>query len=156
LAAPLRQKGEFIGMLNARRIDVRPFSATQIKLLETFADQAVIAIENVRLLQALQLRTQELVRSVGELKPLGEVGQAVSSTLDLETVVTRIVSHAVQLSRHGRRSDLRIRRAGGRVSAARHRPYGGRFDFRFTSEPSSFGRRSRRSHRVGPRADSDS
>jgi signal transduction histidine kinase len=98
LAAPLRQKGEFIGMLNARRIDVRPFTATQIKLLETFADQAVIAIENVRLLQALQLRTQELVRSVGELKALGEVGQAVSSTLDLETVLTRIVSHAVQLS----------------------------------------------------------
>ena len=98
LAAPLRQKGEFIGMLNARRIDVRPFTATQIKLLETFADQAVIAIENGRLLQALQLRTQELVRSVGELKALGEVGQAVSSTLDLETVLTRIVSHAVQLS----------------------------------------------------------
>ena len=98
LAAPLRQTGEFIGMLNARRIDVRPFTATQIKLLETFADQAVIAIENVRLLQALQLRTQELVRSVGELKALGEVGQAVSSTLDLETVLTRIVSHAVQLS----------------------------------------------------------
>ena len=49
LAAPLRQQGEFIGMLNARRIEVRPFTATQIKLLETFADQAVIAIENVRL-----------------------------------------------------------------------------------------------------------
>jgi len=64
----------------------------------TFADQAVIAIENVRLLQELQQRTQELVRSVGELKALGEVGQAVSSTLDLETVLTRIVSHAVQLS----------------------------------------------------------
>jgi signal transduction histidine kinase len=77
---------------------VRPFTPAQIKLLETFADQAVIAIENVRLLQELQQRTQELVRSVGELKALGEVGQAVSSTLDLETVLTRIVSHAVQLS----------------------------------------------------------
>src|SRR6266540_4851861 len=62
------------------------------------ADQAFIAIENVRLLQELQERTRELVRSVGELKALGEVGQAVSSTLDLETVLTRIVSHAVQLS----------------------------------------------------------
>ena len=58
----------------------------------------MIAIENVRLLQELQERTRELVRSVGELKALGEVGQAVSSTLDLETVLTRIVSHAVQLS----------------------------------------------------------
>jgi GAF domain-containing protein len=73
-------------------------TARQIDLVTTFADQAVIAIENVRLLQELQERTRELVRSVGELKALGEVGQAVSSTLDLETVLTRIVSHAVQLS----------------------------------------------------------
>ena len=98
LAAPLRQQGELIGTLNARRTEVRPFTPAQIKLLETFADQAVIAIENVRLLQELQERTDELVRSVGELKALGEVGQAVSSTLELETVLTRIVSHAVQLS----------------------------------------------------------
>ena len=98
LAAPLRQHGELIGMLTARRTEVRPFTLTQIKLLETFADQAVIAIENVRLFKELDERTHELTRSVGELKALGEVGQAVSSTLDLETVLTRIVSHAVQLS----------------------------------------------------------
>ena len=49
LAAPLRQQGELIGALGARRIEVRPFTSAQIKLLETFADQAVIAIENVRL-----------------------------------------------------------------------------------------------------------
>jgi GAF domain-containing protein len=98
LLVPLRQRGEVVGTLTARRIEVRPFTPAQIKLLETFADQAVIAIENVRLLQELQQRTHELVRSVGELKALGEVGQAVSSTLDLETVLTRIVSHAVQLS----------------------------------------------------------
>ena len=76
---------------------MRPFTPAQIKLLETFADQAVIAIENVRLFQELEARTRELARSVGELKALGEVGQAVSSTLDLETVLTSIVSHAVQL-----------------------------------------------------------
>ena len=52
----------------------------------------------MRLFQELDERTNELTRSVGELKALGEVGQAVSSTLDLETVLTRIVSHAVQLS----------------------------------------------------------
>jgi signal transduction histidine kinase len=84
--------------MTARRVEVRPFTPTQIQLLETFADQAVIAIDNVRLFQELQARTQELARSVGELRALGEVGQAVSSTLDLETVLTRIVSHAVQLS----------------------------------------------------------
>ena len=54
LAAPLRQQGELIGVLNARRTEVRPFTPAQIKLLETFADQAVIAIENVRLFQELK------------------------------------------------------------------------------------------------------
>jgi GAF domain-containing protein/anti-sigma regulatory factor (Ser/Thr protein kinase) len=98
LAAPLRQQREFIGGLFARRSEVHPFTPAQIKLLETFADQAVIAIENVRLFKELDERTNELTRSVGELKALGEVGQAVSSTLDLETVLTSIVSHAVQLS----------------------------------------------------------
>jgi signal transduction histidine kinase len=58
----------------------------------------VIAIENVRLFQELQARTGELARSVEELKALGEVGQAVSSTLDLQTVLTTIVARAVQLS----------------------------------------------------------
>ena len=58
----------------------------------------MIAIENARLLTELQARTQELSRSVGELRALGEVGQAISSTLDLETVLTTIVSRAVQLS----------------------------------------------------------
>src|SRR5262249_43225219 len=54
LAVPLRQKGEFIGGLIARRTEVRPFTPAQIKLLETFADQAVIALENVRLFQELK------------------------------------------------------------------------------------------------------
>ena len=98
LAAPLRQQGELIGGLFARRTEVHPFTPVQIKLLETFADQAVIAIENVRLFQELEARTQELARSVGELKALGEVGQAVSSTLDLPTVLSTIVARAVQLS----------------------------------------------------------
>ncbi|HEX9142848.1 MAG TPA: ATP-binding protein, partial [Candidatus Binatia bacterium] len=98
LAVPLRQQGELIGLLAARRIEVRPFTPAQIKLLETFADQAVIALSNVRLFQELQARTRELARSVGELKALGEVGQTVSSTLDLQTVLNTIVGHAVQLS----------------------------------------------------------
>jgi GAF domain-containing protein len=95
LAAPLRHQGKLIGALAARRTEVRPFTPAQIKLLETFADQTVIAIENVRLFQELQERTGELARSVGELKALGEVGQAVSSTLDLQTVLSTIVGRAV-------------------------------------------------------------
>src|SRR5262249_4600246 len=98
LAAPLLREGVPIGAILVRRKEVRPFTDKQIALLKTFADQAVIAIENVRLFQELQARTAELARSVKELKALGEVGQAVSSTLDLETVVTRIASHAVQLT----------------------------------------------------------
>ena len=80
-------------------MEVKPFNDKQIKLLETFADQAVIAIENVRLFQELEARTRELAQSVGELRALGEVGQAVSSTLDLQTVLSTIVRHAIQLSR---------------------------------------------------------
>ena len=98
LGMPLMREGIPIGTITLRRMEVHPFSDKQIALLKTFADQAVIAIENVRLFQELQARTQELGRSVGELKALGEVGQAVSSTLDLETVLTRIASHAVQLT----------------------------------------------------------
>ena len=98
LVTPLLREGIPIGTILMRRTEVRPFTDKQIALLKTFADQAVIAIENVRLFKELDERTNELTRSVGELQALGEVGQAVSSTLDLETVLTRIASHAVQLT----------------------------------------------------------
>jgi len=98
LAIPLLREGVAIGVIGLRRIVIRPFTEKQISLLKTFADQAAIAIENVRLFQELEARTQELTRSVGELRALGEVSQAVSSTLDLGTVLTRIASHAVQLT----------------------------------------------------------
>ena len=68
LATPLLREGIPIGAISIRRLEVRPFTEKQIKLLETFADQAVIAIENVRLFQELQARTSELARSVGELE----------------------------------------------------------------------------------------
>jgi GAF domain-containing protein len=98
LATPLLREGVPIGVIVVRRTEVRPFSEKQIALLKTFADQAVIAIENVRLFQELEARTRQLAQSVGELRALGDVSQAVSSTLELETVLATIVSHAVQLS----------------------------------------------------------
>src|SRR6185295_9822283 len=98
LATPLLREGLPIGVITIRRQEIRPFTDKQIALLKTFADQAVIAIENVRLFQELQERTRELTESVEELKALGEVGQAVSSTLDLETVLETIVARAVDLS----------------------------------------------------------
>ena len=99
LGVPMLREGALVGVIVIwKEGEVRPFTDRQIELVTTFADQAVIAIENVRLFQELQARTGELARSVEELKALGEVGQAVSSTLDLETVLTTIVSRAVQLS----------------------------------------------------------
>ncbi|MBI4527842.1 MAG: GAF domain-containing protein, partial [Deltaproteobacteria bacterium] len=98
LSTPMLREGTPIGVINIRRTEVRPFSERQIKLLETFAAQAVVAIENVRLFQELGAKTKELAQSVGELRALSEVGQAVSSTLELKTVLTRIASHAVQLT----------------------------------------------------------
>ena len=98
LAVPLMREAVAIGSIHIRREGVQPFTDKQIALLKTFADQAVIAIENVRLFQELETRTRELAESVGELRALGSVSQAVSSTLDLETVLATIVSHAVQLS----------------------------------------------------------
>jgi GAF domain-containing protein len=98
LSVPLLREGEAIGSLTVRRTEVRPFTDKQIELAETFADQAVIAIENVRLFDEVQARTGELAHSVEELRALGEVTQAVNSTLDLETVLSTIVAKAVQLS----------------------------------------------------------
>ena len=99
IAVPLMQKGEAVGVLTLRRSEVKPFTHKQITLLRTFADQAVIAIENTRLFEEVQARTQELTHSVEELKALGDVTQAVNSTLDLQTVLSTIVTKAVQLSR---------------------------------------------------------
>jgi signal transduction histidine kinase len=97
-SVPLIRAGEPIGAITVGRPEAGPFPGKQIALLQTFADQAVIAIENVRLFTELEARTLELTRSVGELKALGEVGQAVSSTLDLDTVLRTIVSRATQLT----------------------------------------------------------
>src|SRR5262249_5030857 len=98
LCVPLLREGAAIGAIGLRRIDVSPFTDKQIALAKTFADQAVIAVENVRMFTELQGKTDELTQSVEQLTALGEVGQAISSTLDLETVLNTIVSRAVQLS----------------------------------------------------------
>jgi two-component system, NtrC family, sensor kinase len=98
LAVPMLRDGEPIGTIGVGRTEPGAFPQTQIDLLRTFADQAVIAIENVRLFKELEARTQDLTRSVGELRALGEVGQAISSTLDLQTVLSTIVARARELS----------------------------------------------------------
>jgi two-component system, NtrC family, sensor kinase len=95
---PLLREGTTIGVFVLTRDEVNPFTEKQIELVATFADQAVIAIENVRLFEEVQARTNELAQSVKELRALGEVTQSVNSSVDLETVLTTIVAKATQLS----------------------------------------------------------
>jgi GAF domain-containing protein/anti-sigma regulatory factor (Ser/Thr protein kinase) len=97
LGVPLLREGILLGVIAMARTEVRPFTEKQIELVTTFADQAVIAIENVRLLQELQARTGELARSVEELTALGQTTQAVSSSLDLSRVLTTIAEQATKL-----------------------------------------------------------
>jgi len=98
LGVPLMRDGVPIGVFSLARNRVEPFTPKQVELVTTFADQAVIAIENVRLFQELQDRTQDLAHSVGQFRALADVSQAVNSTLDLQQVLSEIVSRAVQLS----------------------------------------------------------
>jgi GAF domain-containing protein len=98
LIVPMLREGAPIGVITVGRAGPGPFSDNEIELLKTFADQAVIAVENVRLFKELQTRTGELTQSVEKLTALGEVSRAVSSTLDVETVLNTIVSRASQLA----------------------------------------------------------
>jgi signal transduction histidine kinase len=98
VTVPMLKDNEPIGIFGIFRQEVRPFTDKQIELLQNFAAQAVIAIENARLLTELRQRTDELGRSVAELRALGEISQAVNSTLDLENVLSTIVTKAAQLS----------------------------------------------------------
>jgi signal transduction histidine kinase len=94
---PLLRHNEAVGTIAVTRREPGGFIDDEIALLKTFADQAVIAIENARLLSELQARTQDLTRSVGELKALGEVSHALSSTLDVDVVLDTIVTRANDL-----------------------------------------------------------
>ncbi|HEX2226201.1 MAG TPA: GAF domain-containing protein, partial [Candidatus Binatia bacterium] len=91
LGAPLRQRGEIIGGLGARRIEVRPFTPVQVKLLETFADQAVIAIENVRLFQELK---ESLEQQTATSDILGVIA---SSPTDIQPVLDVVAENAARL-----------------------------------------------------------
>jgi signal transduction histidine kinase/DNA-binding response OmpR family regulator len=98
LGVPMVLDGDMVGVLLVWRTEVDPFGDRETEVLTTFAAQATIAIRQVALLQTLEARQQELAQKIHQLEALGEVGQAVSSSLDLDEVLTTIVTHAVQLS----------------------------------------------------------
>ena len=97
LATPLLREGVPLGAILIRRMQVQPFSEKQIALLKTFADQAAIAIENVRLFNEIQERTRALEASLEEVHALSEVSRAVSSSLDLGQVLHEIAEQAARL-----------------------------------------------------------
>jgi signal transduction histidine kinase len=98
LGIPLLREGTPIGVLVLARPTVRPFSAKEIELVTTFADQAVIAIENVRMFDDLQARTRELTESLQQQTATAEMLKVISrSTFDLQALLKTLVESAAQL-----------------------------------------------------------
>ena len=98
LVTPLLREGIAIGAIHIRRREVRPFSDSQIELLETFADQAVIAIENARLIHEQQARNRDLTEALEQQTATSEILRIISSSLtDAQPVFDTIVRNAAQL-----------------------------------------------------------
>ena len=98
LGVPLLRTGAVIGVFALTRQEVSPFSEKQIELVTTFADQAVIAIENARLFEAEQQRTRELTKSLEQQTATSEVLQVISSSPgDLEPVFATMLENAVRI-----------------------------------------------------------
>ena len=98
LSVPLLSKGAPIGAITLTRSTVHPFTKNQIKLIETFADQAVVAIENTRLFEAEQQRTRELTESLEQQTATSEVLKVISSSpADLKPVFASMLENAVRI-----------------------------------------------------------
>ena len=99
LAVPLLREGESIGAIVLRRTEAQPFSEKQIEVLQTFADQAVIAIGNVRLFEEVQARTRDLEEALHQQTATADVLKVISrSAFDLDAVLTTLLTSAFRLS----------------------------------------------------------
>lgn len=98
MSSPMLLDDEVIGILSVWRTRARPFDAGEVDLISTFATQAAIVLRQVELVAALETRSQELAAKVSQLEVLREIGDAVSSSLDLDEVLGEIVSGAVRLT----------------------------------------------------------
>src|SRR5262249_29363218 len=98
LAVPLLHEGVALGVIRISRTEIRPFTDNQIALLQTFADQAVIAIENVRLFKELEARNRALTESLDQQTATSEILRVISrSQTDVQPVFDTIVRSAVRL-----------------------------------------------------------
>ena len=98
MGAPMLLDEKVVGALFVWRNDVSPFDEREQAIVSAFAVQAAMAVSNVKLVQQLEARSSELAKKVEELEALREVGEAVSSSLDVDNVLSTIVMHAVVLS----------------------------------------------------------
>jgi signal transduction histidine kinase/ActR/RegA family two-component response regulator len=98
LGAPMLVDDEVVGALNVWRTEVDPFDTREMAIVTAFAGQAAMAVHGVRLVQELESRSAELAKNVERLEALREVGEAVSSSLDVDHVLATIAMHAVALS----------------------------------------------------------
>jgi PAS domain S-box-containing protein len=100
LSVPLLREGEVVGVFSLSRTESVPFTPRQIELVHTFADQAVIAIENVKLFEEVQGKTRDLEESLQQQTATADVLKVISrSTFDLETVLNTLVETAARLCR---------------------------------------------------------